>query len=325
MMYLQLAGGLVLLLGAAEVMIRGAVGLARSFGLSPLFIGMTVVALGTSAPELLVSLNAGLTGNGGIATGNIIGSNIANVLLIIGAASLLAPAARRQDKLYRDGALLVACSLLFIILGWSGQIGMPGGVLLIVIFCAFMGSSYWRDINDPAAAAERVSEVEEIGTIPKRPWISALVTVGGLLGIGVGADLMVEGGVAIARSFGMSEEVIGLTLIAIGTSLPELAASTVAAWRGHADVALGNIVGSNMFNMLAVGGVVALVSPLPFSQTMLAFDAWVMVGSAMLIIPLMFGWMGLSRLGGGLFVVLYLGYLAAQMTGLPALAAERLF
>ena len=324
MMYLQLAGGLLLLLGAAEVMIRGAVGLARGFGLSPLFIGMTVVALGTSAPELLVSLNAGLGGNGAIATGNIIGSNIANILLIVGAAALLAPAARRKDKLYRDGALLVACTALFIVLGWSGELDRASGILLLVLFAAFMGSTYWRDINDPAASAERITEVEEIGTIPARPWLAGLATLGGLGGIVLGADLMVTGGVALARAAGISEEVIGLTLIAVGTSLPELAASAVAALRGHADVALGNIVGSNMFNMLAVGGVVAVVSPLPFSSEMLSFDVWVMLGSTLLIVPLMVGWVGLSRLGGALFVLLYAAYLAAQVFGLPGIVAERL-
>tara|TARA_R110001592_G_scaffold205028_1_gene455396 strand:- start:724 stop:1698 length:975 start_codon:yes stop_codon:yes gene_type:complete len=324
-MYMELLGGLIILMGAAEVMIRGAVGLARLFGLSPLLIGMTVVALGTSAPELVVSLDAALTGNAGIATGNIVGSNIANVLLIVGAAAVISPMARRGDRLYRDGALLVLCTALFVMLCWGDTLDVAHGVLLLIIFLGFMGSAYWRDINNPKASAERVGEVEEIGAVPQKTWIAWAATLGGLAGIAVGADLMVGGGVAIARSFGLGEEVIGLTLIAIGTSLPELAASVVAARRGHADVAIGNVVGSNMFNMLGIAGVVSMTAPLPVPSSMLAFDLWVMLGAAILIVPAMIGWTGVSRVGGAALLVLYGGYLAAQVVGLPTTVAGMIF
>ena len=325
MMYLELLGGLVILMVAAEVMIRGAVGLARHFGLSPLLIGMTVVALGTSAPELVVSLDAALTGNPAIATGNIVGSNIANVLLIVGAAAVIAPMARRSERLYRDGLLLVLCTGLFVLLCWGESLALAQGALLLILFLGFMGSAYWRDINDPRASAERVGEVEEIGAVPQKAWIAWAATLGGLAGIALGADLMVSGGVDIARSFGLSEEVIGLTLIAIGTSLPELAASVVAARRGHPDVAIGNVVGSNMFNMLAIAGVVAMAAPLPVPSTMLAFDLWVMLGAAILIVPTMTGWTGVSRLGGVALLALYGGYLASQVTGLPETVARMVF
>ncbi|MEQ9172997.1 MAG: calcium/sodium antiporter [Rhodospirillales bacterium] len=325
MMYLELLAGLVILMAAAEIMIRGAVGLARLFGLSPLLIGMTVVALGTSAPELVVSLDAALTGNAGIATGNIVGSNIANVLLIVGAAAVIAPMARRSDRLYRDGALLVLCTALFIMLCWGRELGVAHGVLLLVVFLGFMGNAYWRDVNDPGASAERVGEVEEIGAVPQKSWIAWTATLGGLAGIAVGADLMVGGGVSIARSFGLGEEVIGLTLIAIGTSLPELAASVVAARRGHADVAIGNVVGSNMFNMLGIAGVVSMTAPLPVPESMLAFDIWVMLGAAILIVPAMIGWAGVSRVAGLGLLILYGGYLAAQVVGLPTTVAGMVF
>ncbi len=325
MMYVELLGGLIILMVAAEVMIRGAVGLARLFGLSPLLIGMTVVALGTSAPELVVSLDAALTGNAGIATGNIVGSNIANTLLIVGAAAVISPMARRGDRLYRDGALLVLCTALFVMLCWGDTLDVAQGGLLLIIFLGFMGSAYWRDINNPKASAERVGEVEEIGAVPQKSWIAWAATLGGLAGIAVGADLMVGGGVAIARSFGLGEEVIGLTLIAIGTSLPELAASAVAARRGHADVAIGNVVGSNMFNMLGIAGVVSMAAPLPVPSSMLAFDLWVMLGAAVLIVPAMIGWTGVSRMGGVALLVLYGGYLAAQVVGLPTTVAGMLF
>ncbi|MAN80306.1 MAG: hypothetical protein CMM77_03000 [Rhodospirillaceae bacterium] len=325
MMYIELLGGLAILMAAAEVMIRGAVGLARLFGLSPLLIGMTVVALGTSAPELVVSLDAALTGNAGIATGNIVGSNIANTLLIVGAAAVISPMARRSDRLYRDGALLILCTALFVMLCWGDSLGMAQGVLLLIIFLGFMGSAYWRDINNPKASAERVGDVEEIGKVPEKPWIAWTATLGGLAGIAVGADLMVGGGVSVARSFGMGEEVIGLTLIAIGTSLPELAASVVAARRGHADVAIGNVVGSNMFNMLGIAGVVSMAAPLPVPSSMLAFDLWVMLGSLVLIVPAMTGWSGVSRAGALALLVLYGGYLAAQVVGLPETVAGMIF
>lgn len=325
MMYVELLGGLIILMVAAEVMIRGAVGLARLFGLSPLLIGMTVVALGTSAPELVVSLDAALTGNAGIATGNIVGSNIANTLLIVGAAAVISPMARRGDRLYRDGALLVLCTALFVMLCWGDTLDVAQGGLLLIIFLGFMGSAYWRDINNPKASAERVGEVEEIGAVPQKSWSAWAATLGGLAGIAVGADLMVGGGVAIARSFGLGEEVIGLTLIAIGTSLPELAASAVAARRGHADVAIGNVVGSNMFNMLGIAGVVSMAAPLPVPSSMLAFDLWVMLGAAVLIVPAMIGWTGVSRTGGVGLLVLYGGYLAAQVVGLPTTVAGMLF
>ncbi|PIW26368.1 MAG: hypothetical protein COW30_15375 [Rhodospirillales bacterium CG15_BIG_FIL_POST_REV_8_21_14_020_66_15] len=324
-MYVELLGGLAVLMGAAEVMIRGAVGLARIFGLSPLLIGMTVVALGTSAPELVVSLDAALIGTPGIATGNIVGSNIANILLIVGAAAVLTPMVRRHARLYRDGALLVLCTALFVMLCWGEVLDWAQGALLLIIFLGFMGSAYWRDINDPRASAERVGEVEEIGAVPAKPWIAWAATLGGLAGVAVGADLMVSGGVQIARSFGLGEEVIGLTLIAVGTSLPELAASVVAARRGHPDVAIGNVVGSNMFNMLGIAGVVSMAAPLPVPTTMLAFDVWVMLGSAVLLVPAMTGWTGVSRAGGAVLLVLYAGYLAAQVAGLPETAATVLF
>tara|TARA_R110002072_G_scaffold268430_2_gene427478 strand:- start:730 stop:1434 length:705 start_codon:yes stop_codon:yes gene_type:complete len=233
--------------------------------------------------------------------------------------------ARRGDRLYRDGTLLVMCTALFVMLCWGDTLDVAQGGLLLIIFLGFMGSAYWRDINNPKASAERVGEVEEIGAVPQKSWIAWAATLGGLAGIAVGADLMVGGGVAIARSFGLGEEVIGLTLIAIGTSLPELAASAVAARRGHADVAIGNVVGSNMFNMLGIAGVVSMAAPLPVPSSMLAFDLWVMLGAAVLIVPAMIGWTGVSRAGGVALLVLYGGYLAAQVVGLPTTVAGMLF
>ena len=186
MMYLELLIGLVILVGAAEVMIRGAVGLARIFGLSPMLIGMTVIALGTSAPELVVSLDAALSGNPGIATGNVVGSNIANILLIVGAAAILMPMVRRQDRLNRDALLLVLCTALFIMLCWTEQLDWPHGLLLFAVFAAFMGVAYWRDTHDPKASAERAGEVEDHAQVVALTHARANARHGGVIQLQIG-------------------------------------------------------------------------------------------------------------------------------------------
>ncbi len=312
MMYLQLIGGFVLLLAAAEIMIRGAVALARRFGVSPMIIGMTVIALGTSAPEFVVSLDAALIGSGGLAVGNLVGSNIANVLLILGASYLIKPMTRKPDSPMQDSIMLIAFTGIFIALGWNGDLDFVDGCVLFLLFVGFLGGVYWRGLNDPKASRERIDEVEEFGGLPDNLMIFLLATGGGIAGIVLGADLLVKGGVGIAREFGVPEEVIGLTLIAIGTSLPELAASIVAALRAHADVALGNVIGSNVFNLTGVGGLVVLIVPLPVSEAIRTHDVWVMMGATLALIPLMMGWIKLGRVGGALFLIAYFVFIGGQ-------------
>lgn len=325
MVYLQLIGGFALLLGAAEIMVRGAVGLARRLGISPLVIGMTVIAFGTSLPELLVSLQAGLGGSPGIAVGNVIGSNVANILLILGAACAIKPLTKKPPVMNRDTFVLAFCTALFVGLCWLGEIGLWSGVALIVLLAVFMISSYMREAHDPMAAAGHDKEVEELSQIPSSLWITVPATLGGLAGIALGADLLVDGGVTLARDFGVSEEVIGLTLVAFGTSLPELAASVVAALRGHGDVAFGNVVGSNLFNMLAIAGIVSVVVPLPVADTILAYDLWIMSAATLALIPIMTGHLKLSRAGGALFLTVYVAYIFSLTQGVGEQAAARLF
>ncbi len=323
MMYLKVAIGFVLLLVAAEFMVRGAVALAKKFGVSPLVIGMTIVAIGTSAPELVVGLQAGLAGAPGLALGNIVGSNIANVLLILGAAGLIAPIVSKHGALLRDAVVLIGGSILFAFFCMQGEIGPMSGATLVAGLAIFLYLSYKRENMEGGADAElHVEEVEEVGDLPDNMFIVWAALLGGMAGIIYGADLLVEGGVDIARNFGVSEEVIGLTLVALGTSLPELAASVVAALRGHADVAIGNVVGSNMFNILGIGGVVAMVTPLPVSNQIMTFDLWVMLGATAIMLPiLIWGWR-LSRPAATLFLALYVGYIAMQAIGVEqALAA----
>lgn len=315
MIYVQLIAGFMLLLGGAEVLVRGAIALAKRLAISPLVIGMTVVALGTSAPELVVSLDAALSGSPGIALGNVIGSNIANLLLILGAVGMVMPIAAQSDGLWRDGLILLGGSLLFAALCWSGMVGLWSGMLLLAVFVAFLGHSYWRETRNDGGAETEVQKVVEIRGVPASVTAAWLVLAAGLAGVVYGADLLVMGGVAVAKAAGVSEEVIGLTLIAFGTSLPELAASVVAAWRGHADIALGNIVGSNLFNMLMIVGVVAVVTPLLVPVQIMVFDLWVMLAATVLFFPFLAGGLRFGRLPAGVFLAAYAAYIAVQAYG----------
>ncbi len=323
MIYLKVAIGFVLLLVAAEFMVRGAVALARRMNVSPLVIGMTIIAVGTSAPELVVGLEAGLKGAGGLALGNVVGSNIANVLLVLGVAGMVSPIISKEGALQRDGVVLIGGSILFTFFCIQGSIERTPGLILVAAFAVFLFASYRREHDKGGPDAElHLEEVEEVGSLPDSIWIVLLALFGGMAGILFGADLLVTGGVEIARVFGVSEEVIGLTLIALGTSLPELAASVVAAMRGHADVAIGNVVGSNLFNILGIAGIVAVVTPLPVSSQMVSFDIWVMLASTAIMLPLLiWGWR-LNRSVSTVFVAVYAGYIALQAFGVErALAA----
>ena len=320
MMYLQVIGGFIVLLVAAEAMVRGAVILAEKMGISPMVIGMTVVAFGTSAPELVVSLDAALSGSAGLAIGNIVGSNIANVWLILGAACLVTPILAKPGALKRDVAMLIGGSLLFVALCSMGELGLLAGVVLLIVFAGFIITSYARGKGDPDVLKEQIEELEELEKgIPKNVPVALLATVVGIIGLAFGADLLVKGGAEIATSFGVSDEVIGLTLFAFGTSLPELAASVVAAYRGHPDVAIGNIIGSNIFNMLLVGGVVATVAGLPVPGQVLIFDNWIMLLAVAMLIPVLLGRMKLNRAYAGVFLVLYFAYVGAQAYGVDRL------
>ncbi len=316
MLYLKLAVGFVLLLVAAELMVRGAVALARKMEISPLVIGMTVIAVGTSAPELVVGLEAGLSGSPGLALGNVIGSNIANVLLVLGAAGLVAPIVSKEGSLLRDSVVLIGGSILFTFFCVQGSIERIPGIILVAGLVGFLIVSYRREHGQGGPDAElHLEEVEDVGNLPDNIWIVLLALCGGIGGILIGAHLLVAGGVGIAREYGVSEEVIGLTLIALGTSLPELAASVVAAFRGHADVAIGNVVGSNLFNILGIGGIVAIVTPLPVSTQIASFDIWVMLAATTLMLPLLvWGWR-LNRSMAAVFIVGYAGYVGIQAYG----------
>lgn len=293
------AFGLVALLAGGDLLVRGAVGVARRFGVSPLVIGLTLVGFGTSAPELVTSLSAALAGAPAIALGNVVGSNIANILLILGVAALLRPVAAQMAGLPREAAWVGGSALALAALAVSGQISTWSGVCLI----GFLGFYLWGAFRSSSVPSDDLS----IPTDPL-PKAATLLVIGLALTIG-GAIALVDGATGIARAYGVPEAVIGLTLVAVGTSLPELATTVMAARRGQSDVALGNILGSGIFNILGILGTTALVVPLPVDASLLP-DIGVMLASTALLIGLLFWKKCIGRKSGGMFLLLYAGYMA---------------
>ena len=320
-MYFFVVGGFFLLLAGAEIMLRGAVGLTEKFGISKLVVGMTVVAFGTSAPELLVSLNAALSGSSGLAIGNIVGSNVANILLILGVAGLLMPIASEPGTLKRDGWMLLLGTGLFMALTYRGKIDLIGGLILLAYFIGFLVYSFRREKQGVDAAGEMYEhKVDDVEGVPHSLLKILIFLVFGFAGLIYGAEILVEGGVAIARTFGVSETVIGLTVIAFGTSLPELAASVVAALRKHANVAVGTVVGSNIFNVVGIVGVVAVITPMEVPARVVNFDIWIMAAATLILMPFMIGRRErLGRFEAFLFLVAYLIYITTLGYGVETL------
>lgn len=256
-----IVGGLVLLLAGGEILVRGSVGVARRLGMSELMIGLTLVGFGTSMPEMVTSLQALSDGAVGISVGNVIGSNVANVLLVIGAACVIYPIATHPRALARDGLVMLAATILFAIVLWFDGFNRVTGIVFIVILLAYLIASVILDRRKGSPAGDVHAGEAEIVETHEPLWLSLLLAVGGIAGVIFGAKLLVAGGSDLARAFGISETVIGLSIVAIGTSLPELVTSVVSALKGKADVALGNVIGSNIFNILGIMGVSAAVYP----------------------------------------------------------------
>lgn len=309
--------GLTILLLAGDALVRGAVNLSLRLGVPALIVGLTVVAFGTSAPELLVSVQAVLADAPALALGNVVGSNIANILLVLGVPALIAavPVAR---SLTRDYAAMVAASVLFAVLCLLGPIGWPHALALLAALALMLADAFLRARAHRRELAAGAEEDEVEGAEPGMPWWRiGLFTVLGLIGLPLGADLLVDGAVSIASALGVSETVIGLTLVAVGTSLPELATTVVAAFRRETGVVMGNVLGSNMFNLLGIIGIAGLVGNMPVPVEMLTRDLWVMVGAAVLLGWFVLAGKSITRFWGVVFILLYGGYLAllAQQGG----------
>ncbi len=310
MAVVMILGGLLLLVAGAEMLVRGASKSAAALGISPLVIGLTVVAFGTSAPELSVSVMSGFAGQGDIALGNAVGSNIFNVLLILGVSALVTPLTVSTQLVRLDVPLMIIASLSLFALGLDGRIGFLDGAFLflgIVAYTIFLIVKSRR--SDHAAEFER--EFGPTSAFSPRQWIWMIVLM--LLGLGAlifGARWMVAGAVSIARHFGISELIIGLTIVAAGTSMPELATSVVASIRGERDIAVGNVVGSNLFNILSVIGLAGMVSPagIPVAKAAISFDIPVMIAVAVACLPVFFSDSRIDRWEGALFVAYYVAY-----------------
>lgn len=307
--------GVVLLTAGGEALIRGSLAAAKRLGISPLLSGLVIVGFGTSAPELVVSIDAAVNGRPDIAIGNVVGSNIGNVLLILGICALIAPLAVRPLALRRDAITVVAASLLFLFLVGGSALNQTDGLIFLLALFAYLSWAYYTERSSSAPTAElHKAEAEELSLMPKTVlWIVAAVLFGLLLLIG-GSQVLLLGAVGIANHFGVSEAVIGLTLVAVGTSLPELSISVIAAIRRHADVAVGNILGSNIFNLLGILGISALLQPLPVHARILQFDQWVMLGAALLLTLFLYTGRRLNRFEGGLLLISYGIYVGLSFT-----------
>jgi cation:H+ antiporter len=320
---LLLLGGLVLLVAGGDLLVRGAVRVAERMGVSPLVIGLTLVGFGTSTPELVTSIQASLADAPGIALGNIVGSNIANILLILGISALVAPMAIQSAPLRRDGATLIAATLAFVALAALVPFGPLFGAACVAALAVYLYVAFRQESvagAEHGAAYDKAQAAQDVDPAfrPEAPGRGAggsllvpiLTAIGGLVLVVLGGKLLVDGATGIARAFAIPETVIGLTIVAIGTSAPELVTSVVAAVRRQSDVAFGNVVGSNLYNLLGIGGLTALLAPTEVPPEIIRFDNPVMLAVTVLMVA--FAWTGLriGRREGGLLLAGYVVYLA---------------
>ncbi|MEQ9464880.1 MAG: calcium/sodium antiporter [Haliea sp.] len=312
---LFVALGVVLLTGGGEALIRGSLAAASRMGVSPLLSGLLIVGFGTSAPELVVSIDAALNERPDIAIGNVVGSNIGNILLILGLCAVITPLAVKPLVLRRDGVTVVAASILFLVLVGGSALARFDAAIFLLGLGAYLVWAYRTErFGGAPSAALHVAEGQEVTSLPRTTLWIVMAVVMGLALLIVGSQVLLRGAVGIAESLGLSEAVIGLTLVAIGTSLPELSISVIAAFRRHADVAIGNVLGSNIFNLLGILGISALLQPLPVHERILQFDQWVMLGTSLVLLFFLYTGSRLSRLEGGLLLLGYGAYVGLSFT-----------
>ena len=308
---LQLVGGLVLLVLGAELLVRAGSRLADRFGVRPIIVGLTVVALGTSVPELAVGIDAALTGSPGLAVGNIVGTNLVNILLILGLSAMLMPVVFDRPTLRYDVPAMTASAVVLYLLALGGTLTRLEGAVLLVAGLAYLGVRAWASLREDAGTASGESGADRPATdhgIVR----NSLYLLAGVVVVVVGAELLVDGAVASARTLGVSDAVIGLTVVAIGTSAPELVTTVVSTVRGNREIAIGNLIGSSVFNLTIILGVTVMVAPhgVPVSEDVLAADLVLLVVVALGAVPVMMSGSRMTRVEGGLFVVVYVVYLS---------------
>lgn len=311
---LVLLGLLGLIIGG-EFLVRGAVSAAKAFGISPMVIGLTLVGFGTSSPELVTSLQAALSGSSGIAMGNVIGSNIGNVLLILGIAALIAPVAVDPKVLRRDGVVMLLATLLCLGTVLLGEVGRVTGAVLVAGLMAYLAVTLWVETRGAATPTAAVygAEAEAVPGPDYAFGISILLAVFGLASTIFGARFLVTGAVSIAQAAGVSETVIGLTIVAVGTSMPELVTSIIAVHKGQGDVALGNVIGSNIFNILGILGITAMVQPMAVPEELAKLDVWVLLAVTLVLMAFARTRWTVSRPEGLAFLLGYATYLGVLL------------
>jgi cation:H+ antiporter len=327
-----LAAGFILLIAGGELLVRGAVAVAERLGMSPLLIGLTLVGFGTSAPELVTSVQAAVAGSPQIAYGNIVGSNISNILLILGLSAVIAPLAVQSKALRRDGAFVVVTAALLAVVGYTHTMDRVVGLAFIVLLAAYIVYAYFEervvpvDSHEHTSAFEKAEAYDELHDGPIRhqteakslaqrlgPVVPLFMALGGLAIIVAGGKLLVDGAIGLSRGIGISETVIGLTIVAVGTSMPEFVTCVVAALRKHGDVALGNVLGSNVYNVLGIGGTTAMIKPTSVPAEIVAFDAPVMVAASVALFVLAWSSYRITRLEGAALLACYVAYIYVLM------------
>ncbi len=307
--------GLVILVLAGDVLVRGAVNVSLRLGVPALIVSLTIVAIGTSAPELLISINAVRENAPGIAVGNVVGSNIANVLLVLGVPALLVGLGCPSSQSKGSYLQMLVGTALFVVFAVFAPLTWIHGMALLGMYLLFMGHAIYvaRQARRPTIGISN-SDQDLEGADPGAPWWRiGIYLLLGMIGLPLGADILVDSATNIARQYSISETTIGLTLVAVGTSLPELATSISAAFRKQADVALGNVIGSNMANLLGIIGVATFFGDIPVDQRLLSFDLWVMVAASVFLIPFVFFRMRISRIWGLVFSTLYVVYIVSVL------------
>ncbi len=304
---LLLVIGLTILVVGGDILVRGSVAIAERLSIPPLIIGLTIVSLGTSAPEMFISVQAALEGSGGLAIGNVIGSNIANVLLVLGVPALIRNNPCSEKGIARNIMVMGGITIIFMAMLSKGSLGFVDGFILLIILTLFLWDQYMT--TRKARPEEMPDYHEDVPPLPSNLAISIILLIGGMVLLPIGAWLTVDAARAIASTLGVSDEIIGLTIVAVGTSLPELAASLMAVLRNSSSVAIGNVVGSNIFNIAAIMGITTIITPVDVGSHLIHVDMWVMLG-----VTVWLGWLAyykkdISRLSGVVMTSVYIIYL----------------
>jgi len=309
---LSLLGGFVLLFLAGELLVRGASNLAERLGVQPLVIGIVIVGFGTSVPELATSVRAALQGAPGIAMGNIVGSNMANMLLILGTGALIYPIATKRSHVFRDGGMGALGAVFLGFAAWYGELNRFTGIILLLMLAAYI----WflmHDDHQKRCAEDELNNVQRAKLFSIPVLIDGLILAAGIVGVLLGGKFLVDGAVELATIYGIDESIVGLTVVALGTSLPELATSIIAALKRQTDLAIGNVLGSNVYNIFGIGGVTATITPVPVSSHMAGIDIPLLIVMSLALIAIVMWQHGVTRITGIAFLVGYLTYVLALL------------